>query len=103
MAKKPADTDLNPTEAPDAGVTPVDPEGDDWETKGHLNTLMDAHKIINDPDKMAKVNKLAGRHKDALAHLTEMKPIASGEKPMRSVQDLRAVANKKFGPPKSGG
>ncbi len=39
----------------------------DYETQNHLRTLIDAHGIMNDPDKMKKVHKLAGRHHKAIS------------------------------------
>jgi hypothetical protein len=65
------------------------PEGEDdilndHETKGHLNTLMDAHHIMSDPDKMKRVHALAGRHSEALSGI-------------KSVNDLKAVYNSKYG------
>lgn len=53
----------------------------DWEARGHLNTLVDAHEIVNNASKMAKVHKLAGRHMKAV----------------RSIQDLKDHYNDKFG------
>lgn len=53
----------------------------DYEAKDHLDTIMKAHGIMNDPDKMAKVHKLAGRHMKAIT----------------SVQDLKDTYDKKFG------
>jgi hypothetical protein len=55
---------------------------DDYETQGHLRTLMDAEHIKRDPVKMKKVHKLAGRHKKAIT----------------SIQDLKDTFNEKFGP-----
>lgn len=67
--------------------TEEDPQND-WEAKSHLQTLMDAHAIVNDASKMAKVHKLAGRHMKAV----------------RSIADLKDYANAKYGPkPSSGG
>lgn len=54
---------------------------DNYEVKGHLDTLMQAEKIKADPEKMAKVHKLAGRHTQAI----------------RSIQDLKDTYDKKFG------
>jgi hypothetical protein len=54
----------------------------DYETEGHLRTLMDAEMIKGDPEKMAKVKKLAGRHRK---HIT-------------SIADLKDTYNEKFGP-----
>lgn len=103
MSKKSLNTkisDADPDAIPTSPADGTEPEGDDWETKGHLDTLMSAHKIINDPQKMAKVNALAGRHKGVLEHLTKIAPIASdpANQPVKSLQDLKMRA-KKFGTP----
>lgn len=45
----------------------------DWETKNHLETLVNAHEIVNNPEKMAKVHKLAGRHKKVMSSLQDVK------------------------------
>lgn len=66
---------------------------DNYETQGHLRTLQDAHGIINDPDKMAKVHKLAGRHAKAL---TGIKAIPAAPD-IKSVKDLVDYKNSKFG------
>lgn len=63
------------------GVGPKKMPMDDYETEGHLRTLMDAEKIKNDPDKMKKVHKLAGRHSKAI----------------KSIQDLKDTYDEKFG------
>lgn len=54
----------------------------DYETEGHLRTLMDAEQIKQDPEKMKKVHKLAGRHKMAI----------------RSIQQLKDLHQSKYGP-----
>lgn len=56
----------------------------DHEARGHLNTLMDAHHILNHPDKMKRVHALAGRHSEALHGI-------------KSVSDLKAVYQQKYG------
>jgi hypothetical protein len=63
-------------------TVPAMPKPDrDYETEGHLRTLMDAEMIKGDPEKMAKVKKLAGRHRK---HIT-------------SIADLKDTYNEKFG------
>lgn len=57
---------------------------DEHEVKGHLSTLMDAHSIMSDPEKMAKVHALAGRHEKALSGI-------------KSVKQLKDVYQEKFG------
>lgn len=66
---------------------PMDPNKavDDYETQGHLKTLMDAEMVKMDPDKMAKVHALVGRHSKAI----------------KSVQDLKDTYQSKFGAKKS--
>lgn len=54
---------------------------DEWQAKSHANTIMDAHEIMADPDKMKKVKK----------HLHAKK------KAMKSVQDLMDYRNEKYG------
>ncbi len=69
----------NPDDAKD-----LDKEDDimnDYNAKDHLNTIMQAHSIMNDPEKMAKVHKLAGRHMKAIT----------------SIQDLKDTYDQKFG------
>ena len=63
----------------------------DYETQGHLKTLMDAHEIMGDSDKMAKVHKLAGRHHKALKGIKSV----GGQKPIRSIDDLKKIRNEK--------
>ncbi len=46
---------------------------DSYEVKDHLDTLMKAHGIMNDPEKMAKVHKLAGRHANAIKGIQDIK------------------------------
>ena len=45
----------------------------DYETQGHLRTLIEAHGIMSDPTKMAKVHKLAGRHNKAITSIQDIK------------------------------
>lgn len=54
------------------GVDPSKPV-DDYESQGHLRTLIEAHGIMNDPEKMAKVHKLAGRHHKAIRGIQDIK------------------------------
>ncbi len=68
---------------------PMDPMND-HETRGHLNTLMDAEHIKADPMKMKKVHALAGRHEKALAGIKGF-----DKAPMLSTNDLRSYRNKK--------
>ena len=71
-----------------AGVSPdkKDPL-DSYEVKDHLDTLQRAHGIMNDPDKMANVHKLAGRHMKALTGIQAMQPIKTPK--VKSLQDLK--------------
>lgn len=48
---------------------------EDYQTQGHLKTILDAHEIMNDPVKLKKVHKLAGRHKKAITSLQQLKDI----------------------------
>lgn len=73
---------------------------DNYQVQDHLRTLTDAHKIINDPEKMAKVHKLAGRHAKALAGIKSI-PMPDDSPDVKSTDDMRSYANKKFGPKKS--
>lgn len=66
---------------------------DNYDTQSHLRTLQEAHGIINDPDKMAKVHKLAGRHAKALAGIKQI-PAAPA---IKSTKDLEDYRNAKFG------
>jgi hypothetical protein len=59
---------------------------DDVEVQGHMRTLLDAHKLINDPEKMEKVHALVGRHSKAIT----------------SLKDVTSIYQKKFGGKKSG-
>lgn len=71
-----------------SGVVPTsqpdDEKENEWETKRHMDTLMDAHAIIHDPVKLARVHALAGRHSAAL-------------KSIKSVKDLKSLYDEKFG------
>lgn len=50
-----------------------DAEPDEWQTKGHMQTLLDAHEIMNNPHKMKAVHKLAGRHANAIKGIQDIK------------------------------
>lgn len=63
--------------------TSVPASNDDWETKGHMNTLLDAHEIMNDPHKIAKVKKMVGRHKKAINSLRDLKDVANNYSNMK--------------------
>lgn len=45
----------------------------DYESQGHLRTLIEAHGIVNDPVKMERVHKLAGRHHKAITGIQDLK------------------------------
>lgn len=77
---------------------------DNYETQGHLRTLQDAHSIINDPDKMAKVHKLAGRNMKALAGIKKVGVGEAGaEAPqMKSLDQVSKYAQDKYGGPGGG-
>lgn len=47
----------------------------DYEAQGHLRTLIEAHGIMNDPDKMKKVHKLAGRHHKAISGIKSIEEL----------------------------
>jgi len=70
-------------DSPDTGML-HEHEFDTPETHDHLNTLVKAEGIKADKVKMARVQALAGRHEGAL-------------KAIRSVQDLKAIYDQKFG------
>lgn len=72
---------------------------DNYQVQDHLRTLTDAHKIINDPEKMAKVHKLAGRHVKALAGIKNLPQPSK----IKSIDDVKAFAQKKYGAPSSKG
>lgn len=55
---------------------------DDYDAKDHLNTLAQAHAIMTDPKKMAKVKKLTKFHKHSI----------------RSLDDVKAYQQKAYGP-----
>jgi hypothetical protein len=47
----------------------------EYETKEHLNHLIKAHEIMNDPAKMKAIHKLAGRHSKAIKSIKELKDL----------------------------
>jgi hypothetical protein len=53
----------------------------DYESEGHLRTLLDAEMIKQDPNKMAKIHKLASGHQKAIT----------------SIQQLRQIHQEKYG------
>lgn len=55
---------------------------DKWETQNHLDTLIKAHEIVNNPVHMKAVHKLAGRHHKAVGAIT-------------SLQQVRDISNQK--------
>ena len=83
MAKKAAGASLGAS-LPSSRQEPAEDPIDNYEVRRHLDTLTDAHAILNDPEKMAKVHKLAGRKQKALSGI-------------RSVEDLKNTYKKKFG------
>lgn len=90
MAKNKVAANLeNTLPSPSKQEDPVD----NYEVKDHLRTLQEAHGIINDPEKMAKVHKLAGRHAKALAGIKAI-PKAPD---IKSTKDLVDYRNAKFG------
>lgn len=79
MAKKMKGASLADS-TPSGAHLEKNPEND-YETQGHLRTLIDAHGIMSDPAKMEKVHKLAGRHNKAIT----------------SIQGIKDAYNTKFG------
>jgi hypothetical protein len=63
---------------------PATREPDEWETRDHMQKLMDAHEIINNPVKMKAVHALAGRHNKAI----------------KSIQDIKDYHQNNYGPKK---
>lgn len=92
MAKNKVASNLENTLPAPSKQTEEDPV-DNYQVKDHLRTLQEAHGIINDPDKMAKVHKLAGRHAKALAGIKAI-PQAPD---IKSTKDLVDYRNAKFG------
>lgn len=68
---------------------------DNYKVRDHMDTLVKAHGIQQDPDKMALVHKLAGRHMDAL------KGLKVPNSAIKSTDDLRKLKNKKFSSPQA--
>lgn len=74
----------------EGGVTPAGLKEDEedpsesYETKDHMDTLIRAHKIINNPVHLARVHALAGRHSNAI-------------KKINSVKDLKSLYDQKYG------
>lgn len=48
-------------------------EPSEFETKQHLDDILRAHEIINNPVKMKAVHKLAGRHQKAISNIQDIK------------------------------
>lgn len=59
-------------------------EQEERDTQSHMDALMKAEEIKNDPSKMKRVHALAGRHVQQL-------------KGIRSIQDIKNTYNQKFG------
>jgi hypothetical protein len=89
MSQQPSKLGKSKTSKAEAvpSAPPVDPTmgpSDDYETRNHLRTLMEAEDIKGDPSKMKRVHALAGRHQKAL-------------KSIKSVSDLKDLYDQKFG------
>ena len=74
---------------PGANLSKVDnipamSDDDGAEAQGHLNKLVEAHGILNDPEKMARVHGLVGRHVAAV-------------KGIKSTEDLKNIYDEKYG------
>lgn len=67
---------------------------DEWEHKSNLETIMKAHEIMEDAEKMKHVHKIAGRHKKILSGL---KMPEDPEAPAKSIEDIKKKGQKKFG------
>lgn len=65
----------------DPASSTEDQEPTEYETKDHLDTILKAHEIMQNPTKMKHVHKLAGRHKNAI----------------RGIQDIKDHYNSKYG------
>ena len=67
--------------------------GEDWDAKDHLRTLVDAHEVMNNPEKMKKVKKLIAHHKKTFKSIDEVKAYRQekyggvGGKPMANDHD----------------
>lgn len=64
----------------------------DYETEGNLDALHRAADIMSNPSKLKKVHKMAGRRHKAVMGMIE--PQLKGPKPIKSIDDLKAVSNK---------
>lgn len=69
MAKK-ITADLQQSVGDDPSKAP-----DKWETQNHLDTLIKAHEIVNNPVHMKAVHKLAGRHRKAISGIQDLKNV----------------------------
>lgn len=67
---------------------------DNYQTKDHLDTIIKAHGIQQDPDKMEKVHALAGRHVAAIAALKQPSASNGG---MKSLDQVRKYAQDTYG------
>jgi hypothetical protein len=56
---------------------PQDDEQDMREGKMHVDDLMRAHEIMNNPEKMAKVHKVIGQHEQAVTAIKSIGDIKS--------------------------
>lgn len=72
----------------------------DYETEGALSDLQRAADHLDDPVKLKKIHKLAGRRHKSVSALIE--PHMEDKRP-KSLQELRAIAAKKPMPKDSGG
>lgn len=77
MAKGKIDSPLSQSVGADPKAAP-----DKWETQGHLDTLIKAHEIMNNPVHLKAVHKLAGRHHKAISGI-------------KSLGDLKELSNQK--------
>lgn len=67
----------------------------DYQTEGHLRTLGEAADIMSDPEKMARVHKLAGRKHKALKGMLQM----SKSPKIKTMDDLKKKAYSKDNEP----
>lgn len=75
----------NPVDEKEESMPDKEPDiMDDHEAQGHLDTIIRAHAIMSNPDKMKKVHALAGRHDKALAGI-------------KSIKDLKQKYDDKYG------
>ena len=97
MAKSATVKIANATIHPDSGpIGKTDKPksiGEDWDAKDHLRTLVDAHEVMNNPEKMKKVKKLIAHHKKTFKSIDEVKAYRQekyggvGGKPMANDHD----------------